>query len=190
MKIFFFLISFVYANESLLKNLEHYLDLLPTVKATFVQKNLTVKDKCEPVNGHLYLDRMKGKMRIDYPKLKQTLVVSKGTLYVADQEDVQVIDVDYTPAGLFLQKRIRFGKNVHVLGITESGDHATLTLSASEKGDEGSMAMAFQVKPFIKLTGWTVTDPQGNKIQVDLENFEAKIPLKDSLFVKPEIYGK
>lgn len=166
------------------KQLETYLNQLPSIKAAFQQKNTDAP----AILGTLYIDKKNGYMHIDYPTIGQKIIVRNGTLYLADSTDksVQDISASYTPAGLLLQKDIKFNETVHVLAFSENDTNAYITLASTKSGDEGSMKIDFSLKPFIKINGWSVLDAQGNQIDVDITKFEAGITLDKSLFDRPE----
>lgn len=166
------------------KQLEAYLNQLPRIKAAFQQRN----GDAPAILGTLYIDKKNGHMHIDYPAAQQKIIVRNGTLYLADAKDKSVQDISssYTPAGLLLQKNIKFNDTVYVLDFNEVGKNAYITLASTKNGDEGSMKIDFSLKPFIKINGWTILDPQGNEIHVDIDKFEAGVTLDKSLFDRPE----
>ncbi len=166
------------------KQLETYLNQLPRIKAEFQQRN----GDAPAITGTLYIDKKNGHMYIDYPTIEQKIIVRNGTLYLADATDKSVQDINssYTPAGLLLQKNIKFNDTIHVLDFSKTEKNAYITLASTKNGDEGSMKIDFSLKPFIKINGWIVFDPQGNEICVDITKFEAGITLDTRLFDRPE----
>jgi outer membrane lipoprotein-sorting protein len=171
-------------NTTLLKRLEEYLDLLPTIKASFIQIN----PDGEAIKGMLYIDRKKKKMRLDYKEKKQVIVVTDGFLFLHDinENTIQEMDAAYTPAGLLLQPKIKFNSNVYVQELIEKEDGTYLTLTDNKEGDHGSMTFYFSTKSFIKLKGWTVKDMQSNETTVTIDHLEGGIPLDENLFKKPQ----
>lgn len=169
--------------EKVKKDLELYLDQLPTIDAEIIQINADQSSQ----KGRVCIDRKNKRLRLDYPSINQVIVVKDDVLYMQEDEksDVQQIDASYTPAGLLLQKRIRFGKDVYVQNLDVLDGTALLTLTDNESGDHGSMTLSFSIDPFIKLTGWIVVDLQGNATQVIVENLKGGIELKENLFKKP-----
>lgn len=172
------------AADNTQTQLETYLNQLPRIKATFQQRN----SDAPAILGVLYIDKKNGHMHIDYPALAQKIIVRNGTLYLADATDksVQDISASYTPAGLLLQKNIKFNDTLYILDFNETDKHAEITLASTKNGDEGSMKINFSITPFIKINGWTILDPQGNEIHVDITKFEAGVDLDKHLFERPE----
>ncbi|CAO4834964.1 MAG: hypothetical protein CNLJKLNK_01211 [Holosporales bacterium] len=184
MRFFCFLICFSFLTaKDIKKDIETYLDLLPTIEAAIVQVN----PNGDCMNGKIFIDRKKKKLKLIYPKINQTIVVTDDTLYLQEEKDgdVQSMNASYTPAGLLLQSRIRFGKDVFVKDFQHTEKDALITLTDAEDGGHGSMTMSFQIEPFIKLTGWIVVDMQGNTTQVAVENLKGGITFASHTFDKP-----
>lgn len=185
MRFFCFLICFSFlAAKDIKKDIETYLDLLPTIEASIIQIN--PDGAC--MKGKIYIDRKKKQLKLIYPDIHQTIVVKNDTLYLQEEKDgeVQSMNASYTPAGLLLQSRIRFGKDVFVKDFQHTQKDALITLTDDEDGGHGSMTMGFQTDPFIKLTGWVVVDMQGNTTQVAVENLKGGITFSPNTFDKPK----
>lgn len=170
-------------ESNTLKQIESYLDQLPSMKASFQQRT----NDTPSILGTLYIDKKNGFMHIDYPSLKQKIIIRNGTLYLADATDQSIQDISAanTPAGLLLQNKIRFNETVFVLKFNEINGTAYVTLASTKTGDEGSMMIEFMVTPFLKIKGWTIYDQQGNKIHIDITKFEAGLTLDKKLFERP-----
>lgn len=179
----FFGLSILSAKD-LKKDIETYLDLMPTIDAKILQMN--PNGAC--MKGHIYIDRKNKRLKLDYSEIGQKIVVREGMLYLQEEKDgeVQSMDASYTPAGLLLQPRIRFGKDVYVKDYQQNEKDAILTLTDNAEGDHGSMTLSFQTDPFIKITGWVVVDMQGNTTQVVVEDLKGGIQFQSGTFDKPK----
>ena len=167
-------------SEKILKEIETYLNLMPTLTASLQQKN----PDGTVVKGSLWMDRQNKKLRLYYPDSGQEIISKNKLLYFKEHALAQVdsLDVDYTPAGLLLQKRIRFNKDVYLLESSIEGEYAHLALSQTKTGDQGKMILSFKIEPFIKLLGWVIIDPQGSTTHVVLDDVQGGILLHDKDF--------
>ncbi|MDP2193172.1 MAG: outer membrane lipoprotein carrier protein LolA [Alphaproteobacteria bacterium] len=179
-------VAFGFADDAQdnLKKIESYLNNLPTIYAQFTQQ----VTKQEPIQGVMHLDKKKGRMHIHYPAIQQRLIARNGTLYVVDDQDKSMNDVSVsnTPLSFLLQDKIIFGKTLFVLSQEFKDNQATVTFSSKPDGAEGQMRITFQMKPILKIVGWSVDDMQGSTTTITIQNFKAGIPLDPCLFDRPD----
>jgi outer membrane lipoprotein-sorting protein len=173
-------------QQSILADIESYLNKINTLTATFSQTN---PDKTIST-GKFYLKRKTsdhyGKLRLEYNPPVRLLVVANGELLMQhdlESDEVNSYSIDSTPAAFLLEKNISFTKNTTVKSVRQEGNKVIITLA--KRGDDDSSSLTLVLLKSSKgyeLKDWTVLDAQGNATFVQLSNVTLGGDLKDSLF--------
>ena len=148
-----------------LQSANAYLTDLKSVQARFNQ----VDAQGNATSGTLWLKRP-GKARFQYDPPADLLVVSDGANVIVNDRRLKTFDqypLWATPLGLLLAKQVRLDKGVDITAVSETADGFTLTARDGRKQTDGSITLRFAAEP-MALTGWTVTDAQGQRTQVAL----------------------
>jgi outer membrane lipoprotein-sorting protein len=173
-------------NPETVKKVEAYLNGIKTYRATIHQTS----DTGERRTGRIYMLRdgkkTYGKLRIEYAPPVQDLFIVDGErckFYDAQAKEMRDFSVEDTPASFLLARRIDLRGNLKVVDQVNLPD-GSLRLKVVRSGDESGshLILKFSTKPFLKLNGWSVRDPQGITQEVHLENVEIGASLSPDLF--------
>ena len=140
-----------------------YLSGLKSVQGRFNQ----VDAQGNETSGTLWL-RRPGKARFQYDAPADLLVVSDGANVMVNDRRLKTFDqypLWATPLGLLLAKQVRLDKGVEITAVTDTADGFTATARDGRKQTDGSITLHFTAAP-LTLSGWTVTDGQGQRTQV------------------------
>jgi len=167
-------------QNSWIRKAEDYLNAIKFLKVSFTQNNPDGSIS----SGKVYLSRP-DKMRIEYHKPSKLLVLSDGQYliqYDPEVDETSRMELELTPASIFLTSPVRFSGAVRVADIQD--DQKSIHIRVVKVNDEGAGALTFvfQKSPF-DLMGWIVLDSQGQRTTVHLSK-EKEFPktLNYSLF--------
>jgi outer membrane lipoprotein-sorting protein len=163
-----------------LTRIEHYLDGLRTLEATFRQ----IDPDGRVLRGTFYLSRP-GKMRLKYaPPLDQTVIADGNFLiyHNPDLDETTQLPLDSTPAQFILQKKISFQKDARVDNFKEVGGKIYLSLVKADDPEAGKMTLVFRAQP-LELQEWIMSDPNGRATHVFLEDVRRDVKLDKNLFI-------
>lgn len=159
------------------------LRLISTMRADFTQT-----DRAGNVATGVMILKRPGKIRFDYGKDSDFLVISNGkSLYVVDYEVSQVErwPIGNSPLGaLFDPQRDvkRYGKLVP----TGNPDVISVEVRDPKKPEFGMINLIFVRKPSApggwQLTHWVALDAQNHRTRVQLTNQRYGVPVADSTF--------
>ena len=159
------------------------LRLISTMRADFTQT-----DRAGIVAAGVMILKRPGKIRFDYGKDSDFLVISNGkSLYVVDYEVSQVErwPIGNSPLGaLFDPQRDvkRYGKLVP----TGNPDVISVEVRDPKKPEFGMINLIFVRKPSApggwQLTHWVALDAQNHRTRVQLTNQRYGVPVADSTF--------
>lgn len=149
-----------------LARVEEYLNGITTLQSRFLQ----VAPNGGYSEGDLFLSRP-GKLKLEYAPPVPILIVVDGdfvTYYDKQLKQVQYIPTAQTPASILVRERIALASGDLAVTEFERGP-GTLRLTVVKASDPGlgSMSLVFSDRP-IALKKWTVTDAQGQVINVSL----------------------
>jgi outer membrane lipoprotein-sorting protein len=157
-----------------------YLSDLKSVQGRFNQ----VDAQGVETSGTLWLKRP-GKARFQYDAPADLLVVSDGANVMVNDRRLKTFDqypLWATPLGLLLAKQVRLDKGVEIAAVTETPDGFIVTARDGRKQTDGSISLRFAAQP-IALTGWTVTDGQGQRTEIALGALNGMSDPDPQLFV-------
>lgn len=167
-------------EKALLEKIQQYVNRITTVKTRFTQTSPTGRK----AQGTIYIKRP-GKLRIDFdPPSEMKIVTTRLWLVVYEQKgaEPQNYPLNSTPAGILVQESIDFnGGDLRVTGMRQSGSAVFVTLVRAKNPGQGSMTLIFRREP-LALSGWVVTDSQGQRTQVQLSNTQTGVALGPEVF--------
>lgn len=170
------------ADRAGVGRIEDYLNGITTMKADFLQ----VASTGEVARGTFYL-RRPGRLRVEYDKSIPVLIVADGYRLIYFDKELQTVNmvpIDDTLAAFLARPEISFEKDIKVTEYRRESGLIRITLARRGEPGSGSLQLTFDEAP-LKLRQWTVTDPQGVRTRVALEDTEWGVKLKDSLFDMP-----
>lgn len=168
------------ADAALVQSAATYLETLVEAKARFVQTD----PRGARSQGTLWLKRP-GKARFEYDAPTGLLVVSDGGNVSIQNTRLKTFDrypLMATPLSLFLARQIRLDRGVAVTRVARYADGFAITARDGGRKAEGQIVLTFASTP-LRLTGWTVSDAQGQATRVELSGLERVSGLPKSLFV-------
>lgn len=158
---------------------ERYLNSITTLSGNFRQTN----SKGHRAEGVIKISRP-GKMRLDYGPPSPLLIVADGKwliTYDKEQDEVNYLTLDKTPASFILRPHIQFGGDVTVTSFIPKGATTEISLVRTEDPDAGYITLVFDNKP-ISLKEWTIVDPQGVETTVQLSRLQPNVKLPAEIF--------
>jgi len=173
-------------DQALVERAGAYLDSLASVRGRFQQTDA----RGQELGGTLYLKRP-GLARFVYDPPSELLVVSDGRSVTVSDPRLKTTNrypLSFTPLSLILSKHAGIGHGVTITRVTNLGDGFAITAHATAHPRAGQIILSFSVNP-MRLTGWTLTDAEGQTTQVRLTSLAAA-PLDASLFRPPSYYDR
>ena len=152
------------ADDALVQRGIGYLDGLVSVKGRFHQ----VDEKGGVADGTFYLARP-GRARFEYDAPSGLLITCDGrTVIVSDSRrgSFQHVPLASTPLGVFLSDHIRVDRGAQVTRVDRTDDGFAVT-ARGPHANEGQITLYFADRP-LRLSGWSVVDPQGRVTRVSL----------------------
>ena len=168
------------ADKALVDRAVAYLEGLTEATARFSQTDARGRAS----SGTLHLKRP-GKARFAYDPPSGLLVVSDGGRVSVQDARLKTFDsypLIATPLSLLLARSIRLDKGVAVTRVTRMSDGFSITARDKGKQTAGAITLTFTDDP-LALSGWTVTDAQGQPTHVQLLNLQRASGLNRGLFV-------
>jgi outer membrane lipoprotein-sorting protein len=167
-------------QKALVSRIEAFVNNITTVEADFVQ----MSGDGGFARGTLYLHRP-GRMRFEYAPPAPYLLVSNGTFFIyvdKELEQVTYLPLSRTPAHLLLRENFSLSEGLTLTRFVEEGSVVKLEVADSDGSELGRVILNFNRDP-LALKGWTVLDPQAQRIQVTLLDPLYGKKLDKSLFV-------
>lgn len=180
------------ADRAGIARVESYLNGISSLKADFLQ----VSSTGEVARGTFYL-RRPGRLRVEYEESVPVLIVADGhrlIYYDKELETVNMVPIEDTLAAFLARPEIDFGlrpgprasrADVRVTAYEHAKGLVRVTLVRREEPGAGSLSLTFDENP-MRLRQWTVTDPQGVRTRVALEDIDRGPRLADELFEMPQ----
>jgi outer membrane lipoprotein-sorting protein len=168
------------ADQTVLRNVETYLNGLHTLKAKFLQ----IGPDGATSTGTVWLDRP-GRMRFEYdPPSPLLLVAGHGMLVFRDNKLDQTTNtpMEQTPLGLLLRDRITLSGDVTVTDFQHPPGLLQLTVVKTASPGDGSLTLVMNANP-MALDGWSVVDAQGRETRVRLSQATLGGDFDPNLFV-------
>ncbi len=175
--IFFLTNKVISFDNKLLNQLENYLNQLDNISSQFIQSSTNGSEE-----GGKILISKPGKLRIEYKKSKEFLIVADGMwLHYFDTElnEIQSVIIEKSPAWILLKKNIDLKNDFNINKLEKKGGKITLTLVDKNIENIKKVELIFSSHP-IKLKKWIVTDNHEIETTVALlniikkKNFEPK----------------
>jgi outer membrane lipoprotein-sorting protein len=135
-------------------------------------------------DGVLYLKRP-GNMRFEYDAPTPYMLLANGTwmiYYDKSVEQVTYLPISSTPAWFLLKDDISLGGDVTVTGFERGQGVLRVTIVQTKEPDSGRVTLTFSDKP-LELKQWTLTDAQGKRTTVTLNDARYGDPVDPKLFV-------
>ncbi len=136
--------------------------------------------------------RKPGKMYFDYADPTPLKVVSDGFWVAVEDTKLKTNDrypLSETPLSVLLSDKPDFSGTEYKIQINDNQEHYFINASDPKHPERGDITLAFS-KGVVNLTHWIVTDAQGLKTIVNLQNVNLNVPTKNDLFFIPVETGK
>lgn len=167
-------------DQALVARASAYLQGLSSAKGDFIQTD----SRGRTTRGTFYLQRP-GKARFEYAAPSGLLIVSDGSNVNVHDKRLKTFDrypLGSTPLALFLARQVRLDQGVKVERVTRTDNGFQILARDARRQADGAIAMTFGGSP-LRLTEWTVIDPQGGRTRVQLSSLQPASGLSPSLFV-------
>lgn len=171
----------VMAEDKLsLSAISDYLNDLSTARTPFTQYN----DDGSRSTGTLYIKRP-GRMRFEYEPPNSGLVLAGGgTVIIQDTKSNQppeTYPLKRTPLSLILARKVDLGRANMVVGHGHDGTFTIVRAQDPENPDSGFIDLKFSDDP-VALRQWVITNDQGIRTAVVLDELTTGLSLSDNLF--------
>jgi len=166
-------------DNKLLNQLENYLNQLNNISSQFIQSSTSGSEK----TGEILISKP-GKLRIEYKKSKELLIVADGKwLHYFDIElnEIQSVIIEKSPAWILLKKNLDLKNDFNISKLEKKSGKITLTLVDKNIENIEKIELIFSSNP-IKLKKWVVTDTQEIETTIALLNIIKKKKFKPKTF--------
>ena len=166
-------------DNKLLDQLENYLNQLNNISSQFIQSSTNGSEE----TGKILISKP-GKLRIEYKKSKQLLIVADGKwLHYFDIElnEIQSVIIEKSPAWILLKKNINLKNDFNISKLEKKSGKITLTLVDKNIENIEKVELIFSSNP-IKLKKWVVTDSQEIETTIALLNIITKKKFRPKTF--------
>ena len=166
-------------DNKLLNQLENYLNQLNNISSQFIQSSTSGSEE----TGEILISKP-GKLRIEYKKSKELLIVADGKwLHYFDTElnEIQSVIIEKSPAWILLKKNIDLKNDFNISKLEKKSGKITLTLVDKNIENIEKIELIFSSNP-IKLKKWVVTDTQEIETTIALLNIIKKKNFKPKTF--------
>ena len=135
--------------------------------------------------GDIFIQRP-GQMRIQFDRRNLLLLTSRLWLIVIQGKhgEPQHFPLHSTPAGILVQNKISFERDVRVTRVRRTDRAILVTVVRRDSPRQGRMTLIFE-RYALDLAGWTVVDAQGQRTRVYLSKTKLDVALAPSLFALP-----
>ena len=119
---------------------------------------------------------------------KQKIIANRDTLTLTDKDGNQdIVGVKDTPAGLLLQEKLDFEKDLELSLVSQTEQSAQFRLQKKGQNEGLFLILKFAIKPMILLQGWIIDggvkeDGSRQTTEVTLENVKIGIDIDDLVF--------
>ncbi|WP_183077996.1 LolA family protein [Oceanibaculum indicum] len=167
------------ADRETIERLETYLNNIKTMQADFQQ----IASTGQSARGIFYLSRP-GKLRVQYTEPEPAFLLANQTLLVYVDEKLgqeSYVPTGSTPVSFLLADTIRLDGDVRIERVQAKDNVIRVALVQRDDPDAGSLSLVFTDLP-LELRQWTVTDAQGVKTTIALNNTSYGRKLDPDLF--------
>ena len=170
--------SFGELESDEIKKIKKYLNNISSLKSDFTQ----ISGDGSITYGSIFMKKP-DKFRIVFHKPQNEILVSDGKKIALINKKINTISmysIDQIPFNFLLSEHISF-KNYNISETTNKNN--ILSFKVSEKTQKGKkIKLIFEKKP-LNLKKWEIEDPQGNLIQISLNNLSTNITLENRKFL-------
>jgi outer membrane lipoprotein-sorting protein len=162
---------------------ENYLNQITTMRSSFAQAD----SNGGLASGTIYIARP-GRMRVEYnPPARNLMIASGGALVYYDPEldQLTTLPLSSTPAYFLLRSAVKLTDGLTITGFSRGPGILRIRIVENDSADAGSVELVLADKP-LSLRQWIVTDAQGIKTQVTLNDAAFGVALDNALFAIPE----
>ena len=166
-------------DNKLLDQLENYLNQLNNISSQFIQSSTNGSEE----TGKILISKP-GKLRIEYKKSKELLILADGKwLHYFDIElnEIQSVIIEKSPAWILLKKNINLKNDFNISKLEKKSGKITLTLVDKNIENIEKVELIFSSNP-IKLKKWVVTDSQEIETTIALLNIITKKKFRPKTF--------
>ncbi len=164
-----------------LKALEIYLNNIKDLSAKFIQET----SEGSVVEGDFYLSRP-GKMRIEYNKDPQILIIVNGsvlTYHDIELDEISHLSTNTTPASFLTRANISFkAKDVEITNVTKTPKQIKISVMKKNSKDAGEFSLVFDLNP-INFIRMEVKNDLNQTVKVTLFDVDFRKKLSKNLFV-------
>ena len=168
------------AQKTDLKRISDYLNGLQTIKGNFVQMD----PDGSMVQGIFYLQKP-GRVRFEYQPPNPNLIVADGSTLAVENKKLKTVDrypLIGSPLALLLSNDIDLTVNSHVVNVWHQPGALLVSASAASGAMQGNITFTF-ADPGTELREWEITDSQGLKTTVVLNDIQSGITIAPEMFV-------
>lgn len=172
--------NFTAAEKADLKRVSDYLNGVHTMKGSFVQVN----PDGTLWQGTMYLSKP-GKMRFEYKPPAPHLIVADGSSLSVENKKLKTVDrfpLVGSPLALLLSDNVDLTTYSHINAVKHQPGVLLVSASAASGGTRGDIVITFS-DPGLELRQWEITDTEGYKTTVSLNDMQTGIALSPDLFV-------
>ena len=166
-------------DNKLLDQLENYLNQLNNISSQFIQSSTNGSEE----TGKILISKP-GKLRIEYKKSKELLIVADGKwlhYYDIELNEIQSVIIEKSPAWILLKKNINLKNDFNISKLEKKSGKITLTLVDKNIENIEKVELIFSSNP-IKLKKWVVTDSQEIETTIALLNIITKKKFRPKTF--------
>lgn len=176
--------KFRQGDASMIPKAERALQQITVMQADFTFQNIAQFN-----TGRLFIDRLGGKMRMEFDSPLNHLIIANGPRvdFIGGNGTVVNTSTQSTPLGLIFGRDARLSGDVKVLEIAAKGQNAYIAVGQKSKPKQGKVILHFlQTSPTWTLHGWGFIDPEGRYTKTILQNVRHGGELSWTLFEAPE----
>jgi outer membrane lipoprotein-sorting protein len=173
--------SILNKNQQDIRVIESYLQGIKYLSSSFIQE----APDGSFITGKFYLSRP-GKMRIEYSKPSNILVVVNGSVLAyqdLELEETSYLRTNSTPASFLTRKKISFSaKDIEVTNFSKDDKLLSVSLVKKNKKEAGEFTLVFNRSP-IKFLRMEVKDDSEQLTRVTLGGHDFKTKINNKLFI-------
>lgn len=164
-----------------------YLNGIKTLEAVILERN----SRGGSASGKLYIYRPPpeagkafGRLRLVYDSPRDVEIIADGKSlfhYDKQEDDLSSMALESSAVSFLLRPIISFTRDVTVRDVEKKGGIIRINLYQTEEPDAGFFTLIFTDTP-LELKQWMITDAQGVKTLVTLDQVKFNIPLHTSVF--------
>jgi outer membrane lipoprotein-sorting protein len=176
------------SHKDLVQMVNSYWNSVRYGHGKFVQVTMNGKR----TEGELYFNKP-GQLLFDYnPPSKIEIIADGKTVAVRDKKlnTQDIYPISQTPLQFLLADKMDVGKDPNVTSITRDADFIFVRLEEKKAiGGTHRLVLVFSVKD-MKLSQWTITDPQGHETSVAVHNLNVtQRPTQDHFKIDYQKYN-